>query len=319
MMNQFSIDEPLVIGTRSSMLALWQANRVKAYLAEQGIEAELKEITTTGDRELDVPLSKIGDKALFTKELDLALLGGEIHLAVHSLKDLPTVLPEGVQLAAISKRKTPWDVFIAGPSFKGGITDLPDGAVVVTSALRRRAQLKAWRPDLQILPIRGNVDTRLEKLAQSEWQGMVLAEAGIVRLQREEVIRERFTPEVMLPAVGQGALGVVCLEENKQLTQLLKKTIEDASTAAAARAERGMLHRLEGGCQVPVGAWGRMGTDGKLLLDGCIATLDGEKKVKESISGRPEDARQLGTHLAEHLLGQGGDEILQQVRQEVSS
>ncbi len=318
-MSSLPVDPPLTIGTRSSQLALWQARRIKQILGEAGISARLEEITTTGDRELDVPLSKIGDKAVFTKELDLALLDGTIDCAVHSLKDLPTSLPEGLIIAAISARETPWDVFVAGPDFSGGLDDLPQGASIATSALRRRAQLKAWRPDLNVVPIRGNVDTRLEKLADSSWEGMVLAEAGIRRLDREDAIRERFTPDIMLPAVGQGALGVACLEENEQLRESLDELITDETAAAGTRAERAMLHRLEGGCQVPIGAWGRVNADGKLLLDGCIATLEGDRKLSDAISGQPADAEAIGIHLAEYLLHHGGDDILEDVRSQMDS
>jgi hydroxymethylbilane synthase len=318
-MSSREAEDPLVIGTRSSQLALWQARRIKSILAEDGTTARLEEITTTGDRELDVPLSKIGDKAVFTKELDLALLNGTIDCAVHSLKDLPTALPEGLVLAAISARETPWDVFIAGPDYSGGLAELPQGATVATSALRRRAQLKAWRPDLNVVPVRGNVDTRLEKLFDSSWEGMVLAEAGIRRLDRVVTGRERVIPEIMLPAVGQGALAVVCPADNEPLRRHLDALITAEATAASTRAERAMLHRLEGGCQVPIGAWGRVDPEGKLLLDGCIATLDGERKVTESISGRIADAEALGVHLAEYLLHTGGDEILDHVRRQMDS
>ncbi|RMH63746.1 MAG: hydroxymethylbilane synthase, partial [Bacteroidetes bacterium] len=198
-----------IIGTRGSALALWQAHHVRDLLTAAGYPVEIRTITTKGDRILDVPLAEIGSKALFTKELDEALLRGEIHLAVHSLKDLPTALPEGLCLAAITERADPRDAFIAHPSVAGGLADLPEGATLATSSLRRRSQLKAWRPDLTIVPVRGNVDTRLARLDAGTWHGMILATAGVVRLERTDRIRERIDPALMLPAVGQGALGVV--------------------------------------------------------------------------------------------------------------
>lgn len=306
----------LVIGTRSSTLARWQAEYVRDRLEEAGRPARLEEITTTGDQVQDVPLSRIGQKSVFTKELDLALLDGRIDCAVHSLKDLPTRLPDGLRIAAVGARETPWDVLVAGPSFEGTIRDLPEGAVLATSSLRRQAQLLAWRPDLSIEPVRGNVDTRLEKLRDQGWHGMVLAEAGLRRLGRDEAITQRFPAEIMLPAVGQGALGVATTEENEKLADLLAEVLEDPEQRGATAAERAMLRRLEGGCQVPVGAWGRI-DEGTLHLDGCIAALDGSEIVRNALTGEPEDAESIGVHLAEYLLARGGRSILEAVREEV--
>lgn len=307
----------LTIGTRSSRLARWQAEYVSDRLQESGRTSELREITTTGDLVRDVALSRIGQKAVFTKELDAALLDGAIDCAVHSLKDLPTRLPDGLLIAAVSPRRTPWDVLSAGPSFSGAIRDLPEGAVLGTSSLRRTAQLLAWRPDLRVESIRGNVDTRLEKLAERDWEGLVLAEAGLRRIERADAVTERFPPDIMLPAVGQGALGVVCREDAEALRAVLVEAIEDPSARFATTAERAMLRRLEGGCQIPVGAWGRMEDDGTLHLDGCVASLDGSDLVRGGLTGRPEDAASIGVHLAEYLLGRGGAEILETVREQV--
>lgn len=306
----------LTIGTRSSRLALWQAEYVRERITRAGGAADLREITTTGDRVQDVSLSRIGQKSVFTRELDHALLEGTIDCAVHSLKDLPTRLPGGLTIAAVTARRTPWDVLAAGPSFDGGIRDLPDGAVLGTSSLRRKAQLLAWRSDLRIEPIRGNVDTRLEKLVANDWAGLVLAEAGLDRIDRSDAVTERFPSDLMLPAVGQGALGVVCTEENDALRARLCELLEDSETKAATTAERAMLRRLEGGCQIPVGAWGRV-EDGTLRLDGCVASLEGDRIVRGSLTGRPEDAEAIGVHLAEYLLGRGGEEILTVVRAQV--
>lgn len=303
----------LIIGTRGSALALWQAHYVRDALTAAGRSIEVCTITTQGDRILDVPLAEIGSKALFTKELDIALLQGEIHLAVHSLKDLPTTLPPGVHLAAITERADPRDAFIAHPSFSGSLADLPDGATLATSSLRRRAQLLAWRPDLRIVSVRGNVDTRLEKLDASDWQGMILAAAGVARLGRTDRVREQIDPQIMLPAVGQGALGVVCAEADTETRALLQHHLHHPPSAAATLAERALLRRLEGGCQVPIGAWGRSEA-GHLVLDGCVASLDGDRLLRNRMAGPAEQAETLGTTLAERLLEAGADAILSEIR-----
>ncbi|MGI9174274.1 MAG: hydroxymethylbilane synthase [Rhodothermales bacterium] len=307
-------DAPLVLGTRRSALALWQANHVRRALEEAGHAVVLEEIVTTGDRIQDVPLAKIGDKALFTKELDRALLDGRIHLAVHSLKDLPTTLPEGIVIAAVGEREEPWDAFVAHPSFKGNLADVPEGATLATSSLRRQAQIKAWRPDLQIVPVRGNVDTRLEKLDASDWHGLILATAGLVRLDQEARIRERIAPDVMLPAISQGALGIVCAEQDAPTRRLLRERLHHPPTSAAVLAERAFLRRLEGGCQVPIGAWSRLDGENSLLLDGCVASLDGTLLIRDTQRGHAAEPEALGTTLAEALLDQGAGEILQAAR-----
>ncbi len=307
------------IGTRGSALALWQAEHVAARLRAAGHAAETLTFTTKGDRILDVPLAEIGDKGLFTDALDRALLGGEIHLAVHSLKDLPTALPAGLALAAVTARAEPWDAFVAHPAFLGALAELPEGATLATSSLRRQAQLLAWRPDLRIVPVRGNVPTRLEKLDVSGppgaggWHGIILAAAGLARLGLAARIRERIAPAVMLPAVGQGALGIVCAEEDRETAAVLRTVLADADTTAATAAERALLRRLEGGCQVPVAAWARI-ENGALHLDGAVAALDGSALVRDAVSGPPAEAAPLGVALAERLLGAGAGAILDAVR-----
>ena len=305
----------LVLGTRGSALALTQAGLVKSRLEGLGCQIRLEEISTSGDRILDVPLSQIGDKALFTKELDIALLEGMIQLAVHSLKDLPTQLPEGIRIGAVMEREDPHDAFVAHPDFSGGFDALPEGARLGTSSLRRRAQLLAWRPDLDVLPMRGNVDTRLKKLDAGEWQGLILACAGLKRLGLFERIREVVPTNVMLPAVGQGALAIVCAEEDEGTYALLRDRVHDQSTWSAVVAERSLLRTLEGGCSVPVGAHGRVGADGRLELDACVATLDGQRLLRDRRVGRAEDAEALGVALAEDLLNRGAGEILADVRE----
>ncbi len=303
----------LVLGTRGSALALWQAQHVRQRLEAAGHDVALQTITTQGDRILDVPLAEIGSKGLFTKELDVALLDGRIHLAVHSLKDLPTVLPEGLVLAAVLERASPWDAFVAHPSFKGGLEALPEGAVLATSSLRRQGQLLAWRPDLKIVSVRGNVDTRLRKLDESAWHGMVLAEAGLVRLGLEERIRQRFPQHIMLPAISQGALGVVCAETNTATREVLRDVLHHAPTAAAVTAERALLRWLEGGCQVPIGAYARI-EDERLVLDGVVAAVDGRQQVRGQKHGPVEQATAVGRALAEQLLQDGAEAVLRAIR-----
>ena len=304
--------DTLVLGTRGSALALWQAHFVEERLARRGIPVSIREIQTTGDRITDVPLAKIGDKALFTRELDAALVDGRIDLAVHSLKDLPSMLPEGIAIAAVPERASPWDAFVAHPEFEGGLSALPTGAVVATSSLRRKAQLLAWRPDLEVVPVRGNVDTRLEKLDRSDWHGMVLACAGLERLDAADRIREEISTDIMLPAVSQGALGVVCRTNDGDTRGMLREVLQDDASARITRCERAFLARLEGGCQVPIGAHARLDGD-SLVLVGCVASLDGSMMVRDSAEDSAENPEQLGTDLAESLLDRGAGEILRAV------
>lgn len=306
-------DRPLRIGTRASQLALWQAHHVQAILNRAGISTEVVEITTTGDKILDVPLSDIGDKALFTKELDVALLDGRIDLAVHSLKDLPTTLPDGIALAAISDREDPSDAFVAHPSFAGKMAEVPPGGIIATSSLRRTAQLRAWRPDIEVVPVRGNVNTRLRKLDESTWHGIILAYAGLARLGMHDRIRERIDFGIMLPAVSQGVLGVVCREGRVDVHELLRTHVDHPETAHCVAAERAFLRTLEGGCSVPVGAHARIQGDG-IALEGVVASLDGTRHLRKSADGPATDPETLGISLANRMLANGADSILAEIR-----
>ena len=305
----------LVLGTRGSALALRQARLIKRSLEQVGYQVDLQEVSTAGDRILDVPISQIGDTGIFTKELDLALFDGRIHLAVHSLKDLPTRLPEGIRLAAVPEREDPRDAFVAHPRISSPLADLPNGAVLATSSLRRTAQLKAWRQDLEIVSVRGNVDSRLNKLDEGDWHGLILAIAGLRRLGLERRIREVVDIDIMLPAVGQGALGVVCSSNDEELYAVLRDVLHDPGTGIVTAAERALLRRLEGGCSVPIGAYGRM-SDDNLVLEGCVTSLDGTRNFRDQVSGRAEDAERLGLELAERLLSEGAGAILKEIRGE---
>ena len=307
------LPDPFVLGTRGSALAMWQARHVQASLEAAGHRVALEEIVTTGDRILDVPLAEIGDKGLFTKQLDDALLAGRIHLAVHSLKDLPTRLPEGLVLAAIGERAAPWDAFVGRQNVPVPLDALPEGAVLATSSLRRRAQLRAFRPDFRVVDVRGNVDTRLRKLDTGEWDGLILAEAGLRRLGLAARITHRIDPGVMVPAVGQGALGIVCSEAAAEVREALHAALHHLPTAAAVTAERAFLRRLEGGCQAPIGAHARL--DGsQLRLVGIVAGLDGEPLLRGHMERAPDEANALGAALADQLLGAGAGAILDEIR-----
>lgn len=308
-----TIPSPLILGTRSSELALRQANSVRNRLEAEGHRVELRTITTRGDEATDVPISEIGDEAVFTRELDRALLEGEVHVAVHSLKDIPSTVPEGLALAALGPREDPRDAFVAHPSFDGSLEDLPQKATVATASLRRRAQLQTWRPDLEIVPVRGNVDTRLEKLMESDWDGLVLAVAGLLRMGHSAWIRERIDPDLIVPAVGQGALGIACPSDQEGLVERLRDVLHDSDVGAAARAERAFLRRVGGGCQVPLGAWARHTDAGELVLEACIAALDGSEHYRDRRSGAPSDGEEMGRALAEELLAAGGAAVLDRI------
>lgn len=307
-----SIPDPLILGTRSSELALRQANVVRSKLEAAGHRVELETVTTRGDESTDTPISEIGDEAVFTKELDHALVQGTVDLAVHSLKDIPSTVPNGIALAAIGERESPLDAFVAHPSFEGHLEDLPEGATIATSSLRRRAQLLTWRSDLTIVPVRGNVDTRIEKLIESEWDGMVLAVAGLLRLGLSVHIRDRIDPEIMIPAVGQGALGIACREDEQSLRELLHYTLHHEPTGHAATAERSFLREVGGGCQVPLGAWAHL-EDETLVLDACIAALDGSEVYRDQRRCAPSEGESKGQRLAVDLLEAGGRQILDEV------
>jgi hydroxymethylbilane synthase len=296
------------IGTRHSQLALWQSNYIARLIQDRYPECEvsLQKITTTGDKILDRPLAKIGGKGLFTKELEQELLDGTIDLAVHSLKDMPTQLPANLCLTAITARTSPYDVLVSKKYEH--FAALPQGAVLGTSSLRRQAQLLAARPDLQLVSLRGNVDTRLRKLDEGSLDGIILAEAGLTRLGHADRISEVLLPPLCLPAVGQGALAIETRTDNTEIRQLLE-FLNDADTTYATTAERAFLGLVNGGCQVPMGIFGRV--QGELLhVDAVIASLDGKKVIRDSIDGPKRDCQQLGVTLGQRMLERGGQEIL---------
>ena len=301
------------IGTRESRLAMWQAQWVAGRLREicPGISVSLVAIKTKGDNILDAALAKIGDKGLFTRELETALLNNEVDMAVHSMKDLPTVLPHGMALAAICQREYPGDVLI---SKGGGISELPRGSVIGTSSLRRIAQLKRFRPDLQMVNVRGNLITRLRKLDTESMDALILAYAGMVRLGFKERITELVPFEVSLPAVGQGSVGVEAREDDRELLKLLK-ILDHGPSRIAVTTERALMRRLEGGCQIPVGALAIHDGD-EIVLEAMVADLDGKMMIRSSMSGPSVDPEGLGIRLAEAMLAEGAGEILKKVRQE---
>lgn len=299
------------IGTRGSALALWQTNHVAEILKEKfGYETEIVKIKTTGDKILDSPLAKIGSKGLFVKEIEIALLEKRVDIAVHSAKDVPTEQPAGLLIAAFLKREDPRDAIIS--RFGKGLLDLPEGSVVGTSSLRRRAQILHLRPDLKLVDVRGNVDTRLRKMSEGQFDAIILARAGLKRMGFEERITEVIDTSLMLPAVGQGSIAVECREDDEEMLQVLRE-ISDYETEAAVRAERALLRYLEGGCQVPIGAYGRI-VDAELVLDGMISSLDGRKLYRSQKRGRPEDAERIGIELASYLYEAGGARILEEIR-----
>jgi len=311
----------LRIGTRGSDLALWQARWVQGRLQQQaGLTVELTVIKTSGDKILDSPLSKIGDRGLFTREIESALIAGEIDCAVHSLKDLPTELPEGLEIGAVTERADVRDVFIPHPANpRTRLRDQLQEARIATGSLRRRSQLAALRPDYSIVDIRGNLNTRLRKLEESDWAGMVLARAGVVRLGLESRVGETIPVEVMLPAVGQGALGIETRADDREIRERIAG-LAHADTERGTAAERALLRRLEGGCQIPIGAYGRIARDdrgtSRLYLEALVGSLDGSKIVRGRVEGPPAEAEILGTQLAEELLSRGGQAILGEIRSE---
>lgn len=296
----------VVIGSRGSQLALWQSRWVAARLEELGIGTRIEIIKTTGDKITDVALSKVGTKGLFTKELEEALTAREVDLAVHSLKDMPTELPEGLTLAAVPEREDPRDAIIGAR-----LADLPAGARVGTSSLRRAAQLRAVRPDLVVESIRGNLDTRLRKLDEGQFDAIVLAAAGLRRLGWAERISELLEPSVMCPAVGQGALAIETRNGGDSAAALCAKLNHDV-TARCVEAERAVLRALGGGCQVPIGAHATI--DGtRMALQAVVAAPDGGQVIAHHLSGAAGEAGALGAAMAEHLLANGARRILEAV------
>lgn len=298
----------LIIGTRQSLLAMWQSNYIAGRLREEypGCEVTLKKIVTKGDRILDVPLAKIGGKGLFTKEIEQELLDGTIDLAVHSLKDMPTVLPEGLCLTAITERANSGDAFVSNKY--NSIEELPEGSVLGTSSLRRRAQLLARRPDLKIVDLRGNVDTRLKKLDEGQMDAIILAAAGLTRLGHADRIKEIIPQSYCLPAVGQGALAIECRTDNFKVRQMLD-FLNDTGTKQATDAERAFLGLLEGGCQVPIGVHAEV-NEGRIAMEAVIASLDGSTVLRDTAEGNAADAVTLGRTLGQKMLDNGGREIL---------
>ncbi|NLT52352.1 MAG: hydroxymethylbilane synthase [Ignavibacteria bacterium] len=308
----------IIIGSRGSALALWQSNFIKKEIenANPDVEIEIQLIKTMGDNILDVPLAKIGDKGLFTKELENELLAGNIDIAVHSLKDLPTDLPKGLKLAAVTKRHNCEDVLIT-KNAGTAIETLPQGATVGTGSLRRKCQIKSIRPDLNVVDLRGNVPTRIKKFLQSDWEAIILARAGVERLNMEKYISSVISVDQILPAVGQGALGIEIKKTNKAVEKILK-SIHDDETFAAVTAERAFLKALDGGCQVPIGAYAQVRPTG-LFMEGLVGSIEGDKIFRSKMRGSKKEAEKLGKNLAEELLNAGAKEILSEIYNPVPS
>lgn len=299
------------LGTRGSALALWQAEWVKSELEIKypGITVPLTKIKTTGDKILDVPLAQVGGKGLFVKEIEEAMLSNEIDIAVHSMKDVPTFFPDGLHLSCITKREDARDALLTRNKVK--FKDLPKGANIGTSSLRRQAQLMHARPDFVIHQLRGNVDTRLRKLKEGQFDAIILAAAGIKRLGLAENVTEYIDPEISLPAIGQGALGIECRVDDRELNDLIA-FFNHTDTRTCVTGERALLRRLEGGCQVPIACYGQM-KEGRLRLIGLVGSVDGKRIIKDTIEGDPDKAEKLGVTLAEKLLSRGADMILREV------
>ena len=308
----------LRIATRGSALALWQANHIRERLAQlHGIESELIRIRTSGDKFQGASVAQVseqaGTKGIFIKELEEALLAGTADLAVHSMKDVPTENPAGLVFPAITKREDVRDCLISRDGAK--LKDLASGARVGTSSLRRQAQLRHHRPDLELLDLRGNVDTRLKKIAAGEYDAIVLATAGMNRLGASDKITQILAPEVMLPAVGQGALGIETRADDHETLRLVA-ALDDPESHEAVTAERALLRELEGRCQVPLGAWARR-ENGELRLEACVFSADGKEFVRKDLRGRPEEAEELGVRLGQILIEAGADRILRLARRSV--
>ena len=304
--------KPFRIGTRASALALWQANWTKAELERKwpGLVVELVPIKTTGDKILNVPLSEVGGKGLFTKEIDEALLDGRVDAAVHSMKDVPFQLPHGIDFGAVPEREDPRDALVSSGRY---IDALPPAARIGTSSLRRQVQLKHRFPAMRIISLRGNVDTRLRKLADGEFDGIILALAGLRRLGKESVVTQILDQEFMLPAIGQGALGITC-RDNDASTREQLAVLNHVPTRAAVTAERGLLSALEGSCKVPIAGHAVL-ENGQIRLKGLVANLAGTVVVKGEIDGDPKNAHQLGIALGKDLISRGAGSILAEISQ----
>lgn len=305
----------LRLGTRGSLLALWQARHVKARLesAHPQLTVHLQTLHTTGDRITDVPLSKIGDKGLFTKELDNAIIDGHVDLAVHSLKDVPTRLADGLVLAAVGEREDPCDAYLPATGRASTLMELPPGSKVGTSSLRRRAQLLHFRHDLRVEDLRGNLDTRLNRLGEGRYDAILLALAGIRRLGWEDRVAERLAPPDWLPAVGQGALAITT-RAGDEITAALVRELDHPDTQCTTAAERAFLRALEGGCQIPIGALAVVDGD-DIVLDGFVASIDGADYIRGQVRGPRSEPDGVGRALADQLLGRGAGEVLRKVRE----
>lgn len=303
----------LKIATRQSPLALWQAEHIRERLEtlHAGLKVELVTFVTQGDKILDTPLAKIGGKGLFVKELEAALLDGRADLAVHSMKDVPMQLPEGLELAVICEREDPFDAFVSNQY--AHFDDLPQGAKLGTSSLRRKSQILKQRPDLDVIDLRGNVGTRLLKLDAGQYDAIILASAGLKRLNLHDRIRHTLTAEVSLPAVGQGALGLECRCEDQQVLDLIMPLMHQDSNACV-RAERAFNAYLEGGCQVPIAGFATL-NDQELQVEGRVGSVDGVTLLRAKVQGVPEQAEALGVELAKKLLDQGAGELLKALYQ----
>jgi len=301
---------PLRIGSRGSILALWQARYIQNRLQENGVQSDLVIIKTTGDKILDIPLSKVGGKGLFVKELEDALLQRRIDLAVHSMKDMPSDLPGGLHVAVITEREDPRDALISSGNIS--LSDLPSGARIGTSSLRRQAQLAMLRTDIQFTFLRGNLDTRIKKLRERELDAIVLAAAGLHRLGWGNKITEYLSIDQSLPAVGQGALGIECRSHDTDISSRLL-FLNDPKTFSEVTAERAMLARLEGGCETPIAGFASCSED-RITLSGLVASPDGHQVIRVSESGTASDPQRIGVSVAERLLSKGAKKLLKFVR-----
>ncbi len=298
----------IIIGSRGSKLALWQSEYLAVELKKliPELEIEIKIIKTKGDKILDVALSKIGDKGLFTKEIEIQLLAGNIDLAAHSMKDLPSEIEKGLLIGAVLKREDPRDVLISHKNYR--FQDLPPGAFIGTSSLRRMAQVKATRPDISIRDIRGNVETRIRKMKEEDLDGIILAYAGVKRLGLEDEISDYLPTDIMMPAVGQGVIAVEAREDDQDVLSLLNR-INDSSVQFSTMAERSFLNELQGGCQVPVASVAELQGD-RIVLQGLVASLDGTEVFRGNCEGSRDEAEKMGRQLARQLMKKGADRVL---------
>jgi hydroxymethylbilane synthase len=304
----------IVIGSRGSPLALWQANWVKDLLLEHHSElaVDIKIIKTSGDKIQDVPLAKIGGKGLFVKEIEEGLLKREVDFAVHSMKDMPIIFPLNLCIACVTKRENPFDALISRNDIK--LDDLPKGAKIGTGSLRRMSQLLYYRPDLKMVPLRGNLETRLKKLETEGLDAIILAAAGLIRLGWSDRITEIIPPEILLPAMGQGAVGIET-RKNDVDNQILLADLDDEETHYALDAERALVSQLEGGCNVPIGSYATLNGD-QITLTGLVASLDGKTMYKKELTDLKTNAVTLGRRMGEELIGMGADSIMQEIKSE---